>query len=1238
MTIKQKILGNSLGTALLLVAVGLLSALSMVRIGRALHTIVTTELRETIDAGQLQGAASDIDGDIDKYFAAVQNHQPIDVAPLVAEVDGAFDTISQAVSQLDHAAGTASGGQHPLAAMEQQAKLAKEEWLDLRAGIKNGTTADQQTRDRLALATGELLRDSYDFEAGTKADITQLLQGTQDRINSSVTFLVTTAGVAVALSLVLGSLVAMPLAARLARLRDGAVEIGKGNLETCINVGTGDEIGQLGTAFNEMAAGLRTSRNEIRESESKFRELAETIREVFWVCNPSGSKNYYVSPAYEEVWGRSRKSLDEDPRSFAQAIVPEDRPRVLAALDKMGTDGMDQEYRIIRPDGAMRWIHARAFAVTNAAGVVEKVVGIASDVTKQRTAEDALRRAHEELEHRVEARTAELRLANEALRQGETDLQRAKDAAETAGNALRIVFDTALDAIVTIDSHGVIAAWNLQAETMFRWDRTEVVGLRIDQTIIPESQWDAHRREIEGFTRSGDGPLLSKVAELVARRRDGLEFPVELAITPAGSGEECTFTAFIRDISHRKQAETDLLHAKETAEMASRAKSEFLAKMSHEIRTPLNGVIGMSGLLLDTELNEKQRRFADLIKTSGESLADLINDLLDFSKIEARKMEIESVDFDLYSVVEDVTEILSIKAAQKGLELACITMPGVPRHVRGDATRLKQVIVNLVNNAIKFTESGSIDTRLTLEEQSQDQITVRFSVTDTGIGIPADRMDRLFKSFSQVDSSTTRNYGGTGLGLAISKQLAELMGGNVGVESTEGKGSTFWFTAKLGLGSQVLDSASTSALDFSSLRVLAVHHSPTIREILRGQLGSWGLKAVTASNANEAMKMLLSAATEAHPFDVAIFNAEAPATATLELGKSVKACPEIARTVLLILLPMDSDLQPAQLNEAGFSGHLIKPIRQSRLYESIVEAMSVPSQIDKEAASSRPKSDSISGAPEVAPQPFRILLAEDNRVNQIVASEVLAKHGYSCDIVENGRKAVAAVSAGKYDLILMDCSMPEMDGFEATRQIRLAESAAPSPRTPIIALTANAINGDRERCLEAGMDEYVSKPIDPRGLIKAIQTCLVRSGPGAPTPAIETAAVAAETSPAIAGDLTPPIAIDAVINRCMGDAATVASILAEFERQAATDLMEIKRLIGDGDCEGTARLAHSLKGVAGILSADALSALAFRLERMGRAGALVDEEQLLTELDEEIRRCIDYLPAARAALARKTKV
>jgi PAS domain S-box-containing protein len=832
------------------------------------------------------------------------------------------------------------------------------------------------------------------------------------------------------------------------------------------------ELSQALASLQQQMDERMRAQESLRDSEERFRQLAENTDDVFWMMSAAGDRILYISPRYEQVWGRSCRELCEHPQARLDAIEPQDRQAVEKAwVGSLRGGEYAVEYRIRRPDGAVRWVRDRAFPVRDGDGKVYRIAGIAEDITARRAAAKQLKNA--------------------------------QDSAEAADHARSIVFDTALDAIVTIDASGAIIAWNLQAETMFRWDRTEVLGLRIDQTFIPEAHWAAHRREIENFLKTGNGALLFTVVELVAARRDGREFPVEVAITPAWADGQCTFTAFVRDITRRKKTEADLRQAMDAAETANRAKSEFLAKMSHEIRTPLNGVIGMSYLLLETALDQRQKRFAQLIKSSGESLLRLINDILDFSKIEARKLELESVGFDLCLLVEDVTDMLSMNAAEKGLSLACLTMADVPRYVRGDPQRVKQILVNLVNNAIKFTEKGSISTQLTLEGRSSQYVSLRFAVSDTGMGIPPDRMDRLFKSFSQVDSSTTRTHGGTGLGLAIAKQLAELMGGEIGVESTVGRGSTFWFTLQLAPEPHAPPTTPTGNSCPAGLRVLAVHENPMLREVLRGQLFSWQLETQTAQSGKEAMTMLLEAVKEARPFDVAIFDSQLSDITTLELASAVKSCPEIAATVLLIVLPADGGPELSTLRAAGFRGHLNSPVRQSRLYEAIANAMDLAADIaapleNTSATIGSPQGRGANDAPRA-----RILLAEDNRVNQIVSSEVLARHGYACDIVDNGAKAVAAASVGGYDLILMDCSMPEMDGFEATQQIRRVEQAGPQGATrhiPIIALTANAINGDRERCLAAGMDDYVSKPIEPDRLIHAIQTLLGKSTPAPAEP------------------------------------------------------------------------------------------------------------------------------------------
>jgi PAS domain S-box-containing protein len=1091
----------------------------MLDISNSLRTLLLGELRETSDADQLEASAANVGQILDQIRAAAQGGQHAESVRLCALADREFAQIMQAASRLKNnmpaeqvGAGISPPGslrprdvRHQLNVIGQQEQIVQRDWSELRSRIEGSVAGlnDSGPFDQLDVATSVLLRESLEFEHGAKEDMMQGVESARRRRVTTVVLLMTLGTVvAVVISFGMALIMAVPVAARIRRLRDAAVAIGNGNLNFRVNVDASDEIGQLAAAFNEMADSLYRSREESTENESKFRQMAELIREVFWVSDTTCKKIHYVSPAYEELWGLTRENLYKDSLSFVEAIVPEDRARVVSALGEMAT--LNQEYRIIRPDGTMRWVHARGFPVRDETGAILRVVGIATDVTRQKLAEEGLRFARAELEQRVETRTTELKQTNEALRQKEADLRLA-------------------------------------------------------------------------------------------------------------------------------------MH---NAEAASRAKSEFLANMSHEIRTPLNGVIGMTGLLLSTSLDKQQLRYAGLIKASGETLLELVNDILDFSQIEAGKLAIESVDFDLFSQVEDLTEMMSLKASQKSIHLVCFCMPNVPRHVKGDPGRLRQILVNLVSNAIKFTDAGSVNIRVTLDDQSQEYATVRFAVTDTGMGIPADRMHRLFKSFSQVDASTTRTHGGSGLGLAISKQLAELLGGSIGVESGAGRGSTFWFTVKLGLSSPAATLAAYHAVNPRGLRALAVHHNPETQEELRSQLSSWGLEAATASTGEEAMKLLIDGATEGQPFHVAILDSELPAVNALELGKAIKARNETAATILLILIPIDGSLEVSKLKSAGFSGHLVSPVRQSRLYDSILDAMASTAQPNVPVVKKFPNPTGSANHPVIAAQPIRILIAEDNRVNQIVASEVLALHGYSCDIVDDGKKAVAAVATGNYGLVLMDCSMPETDGFEATRQIRLAEEADPTKaqrHIPIIALTANAIKGDRERCLSAGMDDYLSKPLDPDRLIESVEALLAKADHAWVQPG-ENEAVPPPTklpSPSQM-DQSAPFAIDALLDRCMGNAEMVSMILSEFEKQAADNLHDINRNLASGDCAAAARVAHALKGASGILAARTLSAIALELEQMGTKGSLQQAMPLLSQLNDEVLRCIAYLPAAREAMLART--
>ncbi|MBX3072260.1 MAG: response regulator, partial [Thermomicrobiales bacterium] len=556
--------------------------------------------------------------------------------------------------------------------------------------------------------------------------------------------------------------------------------------------------------------------------------------------------------------------------------------------------------------------------------------------------------------------------------------------------------------------------------------------------------------------------------EICNESRDGSPCWVQATIVPFkdGSGQIAKYVTICTDLTERKRAEAERDRANR-AEAANQAKSEFLANMSHEIRTPLNGVIGLLDLLLGSELTPDQRRYGKLAKTSAALLTSVIGDILDLSKIEAGRLEMCPCDFNLHDTVEEIIDMMAQPATRKGLETACHISPDVPVVVRADSERLRQVIVNLVNNAVKFTEQGSVVIRVTPETRADGSAKVRFTVTDTGIGIPPDRMHRLFRAFSQADTSTTRVYGGTGLGLVISKQIVELMGGEIGVESEAGHGSTFWFTITFELPSQAAVPPPAPRLDPCPIRVLAVDDSQVQRDMLREQIGSWGIEAATAADGDEALRMLIESASSSEPFRVAIVDRDMPGMDGFDLAMAIRSRRDVRGTALMIVLSPEDEIDPKRLRDMGFAGHMTKPIRQSQLFDAIMDTVAAADRYPTPQAS-LPKMPPPAAAPSRL-QGLHILVAEDNEVNQIVVREVLARSGHHCDIVPDGRQAVEAVKRGRYDLVLMDCQMPVMDGFEATREIRLREQeeqVAGQARQglPIIALTANAMKGDRERC------------------------------------------------------------------------------------------------------------------------------------------------------------------------------
>jgi two-component system, sensor histidine kinase and response regulator len=646
---------------------------------------------------------------------------------------------------------------------------------------------------------------------------------------------------------------------------------------------------------------------------------------------------------------------------------------------------------------------------------------------------------------------------------------------ETSEHRALQIMETSFDAFVEMDVAGHVSEWNKQAEKIFDWSRGEMLARPFIDTLIALESRDSCRGEIAEMLELMTGSAATKRFETMATTRTRREFPAEITVSAIRQEHSVVLAAFVRDLSERKRFELDLREAKEAAESSNQAKSTFLATMSHEIRTPMNGILGMTELVLDTELNPEQREFLGLVQLSAESLLSIINDILDFSKIEAGKLELEIIPFDLRESVHETMKALSFRAHQKGIELVYDVDPRAPETLLGDPGRVRQILINLVGNAIKFTERGEIDVQVAckMSDAPDRPVAVHFAVRDTGVGIPRDKQGQIFEAFSQADGSMTRKYGGTGLGLTICKRLVELMDGQIWLESEPGAGSTFHFVIRMAAAQENL--APVSDGQPASLRgvpVLIVDDNFTNRRVLSGILARWGMLPKVVDGGRTGLDALQAAKAAGKPYPMVLIDGQMPEMDGFTLAEQIRSDPSLAGATIMMLTSAGQMGDAARCTELGIAAYLVKPIRHAELQSAICATLEAS---QAQAAPALVTSNTLL-ASSSRPQRLRVLLAEDNVVNQKLAVKMLENRGFEVTVASDGQEALNELARSSFEVVLMDVQMPNMDGLEATAAIREIDKKT-NAHTRIIAMTAHALQSSKDDCLAAGMDAYVSKPI-----------------------------------------------------------------------------------------------------------------------------------------------------------------
>ena len=904
----------------------------------------------------------------------------------------------------------------------------------------------------------------------------------------------------------------------------------------------------------------------LETSERRFRALIEKTSDCISLVSPDGTILYDAEPATLRNLGYTAGEIVG--RSAFDFIHPDDvevTKNIFNELTRKPGSTITAQYRLRTKDGSWHWMEGTATNLLNEPAVQAIVIN-ARDVTERK-------------------------LAEEKLRQSEARFSKAFHASPVA------------IAIATL-SEGRFIDVNESFLQLMGYSREEIVGrtaLDLGIWVNRDDRSDfALRLRDGGSLRNHECAFRTKSGEV----REGLGAAELIEL----KGERCILS-LVHDITDRKQFEVELARARDQALESARIKSEFLANISHEVRTPLNGIIGMTVLLQDTPLSPEQRQFLKTVQGSTDTLLNIINDILDFSKIEAGKLQFETLDFDLRATVENTVELLAERAQAKGIELVSVIYDDVPTRLRGDPGRLRQAITNLLVNGIKFTEKGEVALRVTRESESPTHVITCFTVTDTGIGIAPDALPYLFHAFTQADGSTTRKYGGSGLGLAISKQLVEMMGGQIGVESTLGKGSTFWFTAKFEKQELPMETPPIKGT-LEGVRVLVVDDNETNRSILRLQTEAIGMRPVEAANGTEALERLRLEAATSDPIALAILDMQMPEMDGLSLARTIKADPLLAETRLLLMTSLGPRGDTALLRAAGVGAFLVKPVKHTQLVDCLASVLTatVPSQTRfwqqrQETAAPPPRASMRDAFPLL-----HVLVAEDNAINQKVAIGLLEKLGYRAVAVANGREVLQAMELVPYDIIFMDCQLPELDGYQTTAEIRRRETGhtnGAKRHAYVIAMTSYAVNGAREKCLDAGMDDYISKPVQLDALEKVMQRALDHI-------------VRTATDTDGNGMIIDPAALAVLRQLRRPDRPDPLEELIDlFVQETPERLQQMRTAVTQYNAEALAEVAHSLRGCASSIGAVRMASLCEKLEENADRRALQISSRLLKQIETE---------------------